>query len=533
MPLIVLPAEEAIARTRSAVARWPRSVEQQAGRLSPLARPALSPSFTISRTDLIFTIGSCFARNIEKQLIIEGFEVAAACFDPPDEPGVRGDPASLLNRYVIHSIANELHWGMGDGPPFRREYLANVADRWFDPHMHPAIRPGALEAVEARRESLGRYMALAAQASIFIITLGLAEAWFDVENGLYLNGVIPDVIRKDQPDRFQFHVLDYTDILEQLEAIYRLIKTRGRPDAKLLLTVSPVALNTTFRGGDALIANTYSKSVQRAAVDAFVTTHADVDYFPSYESVVLSDRSRVWRDDQAHPSDEIVRLNVLRMIEAYACAPAPRADSAKDRHDQALDAFGLLSVAKTAAAAGDIKVASRAFRSARQAGPSEALIALEYGQFLLGEGAFDGARQQFKAAVRLGGARYGGHYQLAKAFRGLGRFEDALRSCEAALKYEPTRTGVLYLSADLLGRLGRYPEAVALAERCVSLEPATERFAALLKRLRERAQRQHRPSFVKSAARLRRWLSKGATTKRRRSGDAETYDLHGDYPGAR
>ncbi|HEY5412518.1 MAG TPA: GSCFA domain-containing protein [Caulobacteraceae bacterium] len=519
MPLIVLSGAEAIARTRDPLSRWPRTAEQQAGRLSPLAQPGFSPSFRISKDDLIFTIGSCFARNIEKQLIIEGFNVAASRFEPPADPGVRGDPATLLNRYVVHSIANELRWGLGHGKPFRQEYYLRLREQWFDPHMHPAIRPGACELVQFRREAIGRYMSLAAEARVFVITLGLAEAWYDAENGLYLNGVVPDAIRKRQPDRFQFHVLDYGQVLDQLELVHRLIMGYGRPDAKMLLTVSPVALNTTFRGGDALVANTYSKAVQRAAVDAFIAAHPGVDYFPSYESVMLSDRARVWREDQAHPSDEIVRLNVLRMIEAYAAGPEQRPGAAEAQHDFALRAFDLVSMAKADVERKDIEGARTAFRTARQIAPSEALIALAHGEFLLDLAAFDEARHEFKAAVRLGGARYGAHYQLAKALRGLGRNQEAFESCQKALTFEPTRTGLLYLCADLMGRLGRYEEAVGYAERCVGLEPETERFQQLLSRLREKTERQRRPSIIKSVS----WFWQRLLTRRgRRAATSES-----------
>ncbi len=484
MPLVVLTAEDAMAHTRGPASRWPRSAEQQAGRLSPLAQPQVTPSFRLDKNDLIFTIGSCFARNIEKQLAIEGFNVAATKFEPPADLGVRGDPGALLNRYVVHAIGNELRWGLGHGKPFRPKYYLRFGEQWYDPHMHPAILPGSLEAVQARRDAIGRYMRRAAEASVFVITLGLAEAWFDVHTGIYLNGVVPNLIRKRQPERFQFHILDYEQVLAQLRAIHRLIKAYGRADAKTIITVSPVALNTTFGGGDALVANSYSKAVQRAAVEAFVTSHADVDYFPSYESVMLSDRARVWREDQAHPSDEIVRLNVLRMIEAYTAGPAQAANAAKGRHELAIEAFGLTKHAKTAAAAGDADGARTQFLAARNLAPGEALIALAFGEFLLDVADFDAARVQFKAAARLGGGRYGAYYQLAKAFRGLHRFGDALGACRSALTFEPTRPGLLFLCADLLGRLKRYEEAVEFAERCAALEPEDERFRDLLRRLR-------------------------------------------------
>ena len=82
MPLLVLPATEAIARQRSDQSRWPRTQQAQAERLMPLAKPKFSPSFRINKEELVFTVGSCFARNIEKQLMLEGYNVAAGEFSP-------------------------------------------------------------------------------------------------------------------------------------------------------------------------------------------------------------------------------------------------------------------------------------------------------------------------------------------------------------------------------------------------------------------------------------------------------------------
>jgi tetratricopeptide (TPR) repeat protein len=194
------------------------------------------------------------------------------------------------------------------------------------------------------------------------------------------------------------------------------------------------------------------------------------------------------------------------MIEAYSADPNESVRVQKGRHDLAVEAFGLVGQAKAAAADGDLAVARSAFRTAREHAPGEALIALAFGEFLLGEAAFDEARVEFKAAARLGAARYGAYYQLAKALRGLGRLEDAFEACQVALKYEPTRTGLLFLCADVLGRLGRYEQAVGFAEQCVRLQPENDRFRDLMGRLRARLETR-KPAVLETARRLGRQLS--------------------------
>ncbi|WP_203531257.1 GSCFA domain-containing protein [Pseudoroseicyclus tamaricis] len=97
-----------------------------------------------------------------------------------------------------------------------------------------------------------------------------------------------------------------------------------------MLTVSPVPMVRSFTGQDVLEANSYSKSLLRVAAEMARERLAFVDYFPSYESVTLTDRSRAYGPDRIHPTAEIVELNVGRMLAAYRQGPADCA-AAPDR----------------------------------------------------------------------------------------------------------------------------------------------------------------------------------------------------------
>lgn len=478
MPLLVTPAAEAFKRLRHKDSRWPRTPEAQAERLMPLAQPRFWPSFHINKRDLIFTIGSCFARNIEKQLIAEGYNVAAADFEPPADRGLRADPDALLNRYVVLSIANELKWGFGHGTPFKPKNLVHMGpdkqgqDAWYDPHMHPLVGVASLDVVMSRRAAVNRYMAMAGRARVIIMTLGLAEAWYDTQSGHYLNGVPPTSARERYPDRFEFHLLDYNQILEALEYIHLLLYVYGQPDMRMLVTVSPVAMNTTFTGGDVLTANTYSKAVQRAAVEAFVRRHDDVDYFPSFESVMLSDRKRAWREDQAHASDEIVRLNVLRMVEAYA-DPDDATDDAQTAA-RAAQAFSLVQAAREAAGLDAPDEAIANYRAAVEASPTEALILLEFGRFLYEQRMHEEAAGLVEASTRYGSGPYGGYYYLAQILYASKRFEEAYSIAAKAREVQPSRPGLLDLSANIARKLGLLEEAIEFAKAHLETDPSSK-----------------------------------------------------------
>ena len=61
----------------------------------------------------------------------------------------------------------------------------------------------------------------------------------------------------------------------------------------------------------------YSKSCLRTAADIICAKHDFVDYFPSYESILYSDRSVAFAEDGIHVQEAAVAFNVDRMLMAY------------------------------------------------------------------------------------------------------------------------------------------------------------------------------------------------------------------------
>ena len=51
---------------------WPK--RNEANRLEPICQPLYTPSFQIKTNDKVFTLGSCFARNIENHMINYGLD---------------------------------------------------------------------------------------------------------------------------------------------------------------------------------------------------------------------------------------------------------------------------------------------------------------------------------------------------------------------------------------------------------------------------------------------------------------------------
>jgi tetratricopeptide (TPR) repeat protein len=463
--LAKLSYEEAMRNHESAAARWPRDKAAQDARLLPFCQPGIKPTFSIQPEDLIFTIGSCFARNIEQHLIGEGFNVAVSRFEEMcDDEGVMVK-SNTLNKFVAQSIVNELHWALEPGAEFPLGSIVEVRDdRFLDMQLAPGLLPTGLETALGTRRAVSRYMRLVKDAKIVIVTLGLAEAWYDTEYDLYTNTMPMKATANRFPHRFEHHVLEYNQLVLALRDMLRLLEQYGHPEFRMLLTVSPVALGSTFTEHDALVANCYSKSVQRAAAEAICRENPRVDYLPTYESVTLSEPSVAWREDRAHVSTEVVRLNVLRMQNAYAC----RAEGTKLDHSVDAGRVHALKLAKEASdlmKSGEVQRADDLFQQAVETAHNEVLPHVQWGDALYRRGKWEEAARELQAAMDLGGRQYKIAYTLAKTCAKLAMWAEAEPAARIAIEDLPDTPGTYKLMAKVLKHLGRESEASAYSAR--------------------------------------------------------------------
>src|SRR5471032_1435447 len=86
-------------------ARWRDVAEEFGGEVWP----RITPRFKIRPGQTVFTIGSCFARNIERHLALLGCRVPMLDFNlPPGE--CEGQPSAALNRFHPPSFRQSLTW---------------------------------------------------------------------------------------------------------------------------------------------------------------------------------------------------------------------------------------------------------------------------------------------------------------------------------------------------------------------------------------------------------------------------------------
>jgi len=469
-PLAKLSYEEALQNHEEQRTRWPRDKEAQEARLQPFCQPIIRPTFSISPDDLTFTIGSCFARNVEEHLIAAGFNVAVSRFDQICRDEGVEVKSNTLNKFVAQSIVNELRWALEPGAEFPVDSIVEVkGERYLDMQLAPGLLPTRLKTALGIRRAVSSYMRLVKDAKVVIVTLGLAEAWYDTKLGLYTNSMPLPATAARYPGRFEHHVLEYNQLLASLREMLRLLERYGHPDFRMLLTVSPVALGSTFTEHDALVANCYSKAVQRAAVEAACTENPRVDYLPTFESVTLSEPSLAWREDRAHVSTQIVRLNVLRMENSYAALP----DAAGQQHSlngARVQALKLAKEANELFRSGEFQRADELFQQAVMLAPDEVLPHVHWGDALYRREQWGDAARELQTAMDLGGRRYNMAYILAKTYAKLEDWGAAELAAKAATEDMPNDPGPHRLMAKVLKRLGRESEAHAYRCRCQQLE---------------------------------------------------------------
>jgi len=278
-----------------------------------LILPSIRPSFAIPRHSAVFTIGSCFAREVEDALLEAGVSVPTAGFSAPREEAP-GRPNRILNQYNPGTMLQCIQ-AAGQKADARALYETANPELVLDSLLATGSRPVArARAMERRTQINTLYHEGLAQADTVVITLGLIEAWYDHEHGVYLNEVPPRPLLERAGKRFEFRRMDLGECRSLLdEMIVALTATRKR---HIVLTVSPVPLQVTFSGGDAVTANAYSKAILRVVAEQVAQDHDCVDYFPSYE-IVITAGLRAFGEDNVHVRPAIVSRIVAHMLSHY------------------------------------------------------------------------------------------------------------------------------------------------------------------------------------------------------------------------
>lgn len=271
------------------------------------------PRFSVPSGAKVYTIGSCFARNVEMALSEHGFDLPT--LSEPFDQGIymapTPHPHTVLNKYHPPSMAFEIMRGLG-GPA--GEVVELGPDKWFDPTMS-FIRPMPKAMLDEARASIQRITEQLTSADVLVTTFGLTEYWTDEASGTPFNNNIT-AVAPYMKDRLRFRNARVTEIYDTMKAAL-LALHEAAPALKVVMTVSPVPMNQTFTAQDVVSANTYSKSALRSAAQMLFEDLPFVDYFPSYEMVTNSPRDITWSDDQIHVRDKVIHPVIAEFVSRY------------------------------------------------------------------------------------------------------------------------------------------------------------------------------------------------------------------------
>lgn len=268
---------------------WKRAVasrhyEEMESLWSPLA---------IEGNEKFATAGSCFAQHLGRHISLRS---EANYLDL--------EPAPLLLPESEHSRFGYGIYSCRYGNVYTSRQLLQLAQESFglrtlSPHVwekqgryYDALRPtvdpighdSANTVTELRRHHLDRVRQMFTELDVFIFTLGLTEAWIDPTDGTAFP-TAPGVAAGDmKTNPAEFHNLSAEEVRNDLCEFWSLLKDVN-PDARMILTVSPVPLIATASNDHVLPATMYSKSVLRVAAQGLVDQEPGVYYFPSYEII--------------------------------------------------------------------------------------------------------------------------------------------------------------------------------------------------------------------------------------------------------
>ena len=140
-----------------------------------------SPKFSLSSNDKVFTIGSCFARNIELWLARKGIKsITSDCIIPGElyEATGLGARNGALNAYTPSSMQELVKLGQADN--IELGTLKTGDDEFYD-MMVSGLRPLNFEELTLVRDKVCSTYRRIGEAKTIIITLGYTESWFDTE----------------------------------------------------------------------------------------------------------------------------------------------------------------------------------------------------------------------------------------------------------------------------------------------------------------------------------------------------------------
>lgn len=250
---------------------------------------------SISLSDRITVLGSCFADNIGSRLCQSGFSVSLNPFGTLYNPLSIAEAAERMDSGEPFTEADCVEMGAGAG------LICSFS------HHTSFARADKAEFLENANLRLTECSNFWKNSNKVIVTLGTAFVWKLRESGRVVSNCL-----KLPAATFTREMCSIEEIVSALESL-----ARRHPEKQFIFTVSPIR-----HMSDGAHANTLSKATLQLALDELVRRNsAQCCYFPAYE--ILLDELRDYRffaEDLVHPSSTAVGIIWERFTQS--CIPA-------------------------------------------------------------------------------------------------------------------------------------------------------------------------------------------------------------------
>lgn len=242
---------------------------------------------TIAHPDSVLCMGSCFASNIAKKLVENGFD---AC-----------NPFGAL--YNPLSIANGIGYAV-QGATIEQDELFLQDEKWHHIDFHSDFSHSDKEtALQQINQAIVTAHEAWNRSRVLILTLGTAWCYTWKKTGKVAGNC-----HRLPSDHFIRHRLSLAEIVDALHTI-----CNQAQDKQIILTVSPIR-----HLKDGAHQNNLSKALLLLACEQIEKQLDNVSYFPSYE--IMMDELRDYRfyaDDMMHPSPLAVQYIWQRFSETF------------------------------------------------------------------------------------------------------------------------------------------------------------------------------------------------------------------------
>ena len=244
----------------------------------------------ITKDTGFFAMGSCFARNIAQTLRSRNYRTYNV----------------ECGEHINSTFANRalLDWTLGRAEPAVGERIAQLFG-------------------EVKPETYHFYLT---DSDVVIFTLGVAPCFFDSATGAFVMPRSSALTVRALAHRYVFRTTTVAENVDNIKDIISTVRSVNK-DLKIVFTLSPVPLNSTFEMDSAVQADCISKSTLRVAIHEVMSSGIpEIYYWPSFEIVrwLSGHIGKFYGKEDgstAHVNEDIVEYIVDTFIDCFS-APA-------------------------------------------------------------------------------------------------------------------------------------------------------------------------------------------------------------------